>query len=213
MISSQFNIENYYNQKIMFGKNGYALFNLFFMEALKKDLSRTKKQQDVICNMLHGLDEFYYENEIRIIRIWTNKKISITLDKMLDDNTYYIFEGMDYHPGLKNKIINYLKDVPFYNATIWMQKQQLKDYQEYAANAYRLSQKFIDNSRPKYFEESKNFVRGELKLDVKQEDVSLAIIYSSSQISKYNDGSEIFGKYYKDGENVLQTYSELKPCQ
>jgi hypothetical protein len=191
MVSSQFNIENYYNQKIMFGKKGYALFNLFFLERLIKKLSNAEEKQD-----------------IKVVRIWTDKNVIITPDKMLDDNTYYIFEGIGHHPLLKYRIINYLKEVPFYTATIYMQKQKLKEYQEYAANVYRLSQKFIENNTIKCFEDNNNFVKEVLKLDIKQEDVSLAIVYSSDKITGNNDGSEIFEKYYKEGENVLQTYEK-----
>ena len=193
MVSSQFNIENYYNQKIMFGKKGYALFNLFFLERLK-------------AFQISG-------SGIKVVRIWTSKNINITQNTMLDDNIYYIFEGIGFHPSLKYRITNYLKDVPFYTATIYMQKQQLKNYQEYAANAYRLSQKFIESNTIKCFEDNNDFVKEILKLDVKQEDVSLAIVYSCDKISKYNDGSEIFEKYYEKIENVLQTYVEIESCQ
>lgn len=206
MVSSQFNVENYYNQKIMFGKKGYVLFNLFFMEKLMKELSINKIMQNDFCEF----NDFLSEREIKVVRIWTNKNISITQDKMLDDNTYYIFEGIGSHPSLKYRITNYLKDVPFNKATIYMQNQQIKDYQEYAANTHRLSQKFIESSKIKGFEESKNFVKEVLKLDVKQEDVVLVIVYSSDNISKESDGSEIFGTYYEDGENVLQAYPEIE---
>ena len=37
--------------------------------------------------------------------------------------------------------------------------------------------------------------------------------YSSDRINKSNDGSEVFGKYYEEGENVLQAYAEIEPCQ
>lgn len=50
-------------------------------------------------------------------------------------------------------------------------------------------------------------------LDVEQEDISLAIVYSSNKIQEYNDGSEIFGRYYEEGEKVLQVYIETEPCQ
>ena len=96
---------------------------------------------------------------------------------------------------------------------LYICKQQLKNYQEYAANAYRLSQKFIESNTIKCFEDNNDFVKEVLKLDVKQEDVSLAIVYSCDKISKYNDGSEIFEKYYEKRENVLQTYVEIESCQ
>lgn len=213
MVSSQFNIENYYNQKIMFGKKGYVLFNLFFLERLIKELTITEVGQNNCYGFPSVFDDFFCGKEIRVVRIWTNKNINITRNKMLDDNTYYIFEGIGYHPSLKYRITNYLKDIPFYTATIYMQRQQLKAYQEYPANAHRLSQKFIENNTIRCFEDNNNFVKEVLKLDVKQEDISLAIVYSSNNISKYNDGSEIFGKYYKEGENVLQEYLEIESCQ
>ncbi len=94
-----------------------------------------------------------------------------------------------------------------------MQRQELKAYQEYPANAHRLSQKFIESNTIKCFEDNNNFVKEVLKLDVEQEDISLAIVYSSNKIQEYNDGSEIFGRYYEEGEKVLQVYIETEPCQ
>lgn len=35
--------------------------------------------------------------------------------------------------------------------------------------------------------------------------------YSSDRINKSNDGSEVFGKYYEEGENVLQAYKTFSP--
>lgn len=213
MVSSQFNIENYYNQKIMFGKRGYVLFNLFFLERLIKELPITEVVQDNCYGFPSIFNDFSCGKEIRVVRIWTNKNINITRNKMLDDNTYYIFEGIGYHPSLKYRIINHLKDVPFNKSTLYMQRQELKAYQEYPANAHRLSQKFIESNTIKCFEDNNNFVKEVLKLDVEQEDISLAIVYSSNKIQEYNDGSEIFGRYYEEGEKVLQVYIETEPCQ
>ncbi len=195
MVLSQFNIENYYSQKIMFGRRGYALFNSFFIQRLKMELMKEEKQ------------------DIKVVRIWTNRNLNIKRNKMLDDNIYYIFEGIGSHPSLKYRITNYLKDVPFGAAIIYMQRQQLTDYQCYAANAYKLSQKFIDSSTIKCFEDHNDFCKEILKLDLNQEDISLAIIYSSNKFYNYNDGSEILGKYYEEGENVLQQYMEMESYQ
>lgn len=210
MVSSQFNVENYYNQKIMFGKKGYVLFNLFFLKRLIKELPVTEVRNDCFFAFPDVFDDFLNRREIKVVRIWTNKDVNITPNKMLDDNTYYIFEGVGNHPMLKYRITNYLKDVPFHTATIYMKKQQLKDYQEYAANTNRLSQRFIESNTIKCFEDNNNFVKEVLKLDVKQEDISLAIVYTSNNINIYNDESEIFEKYYCEEESVLLIYGELE---
>lgn len=206
MVLSQFNVENYHNQKIMFGKNGYVLFNRFFLERLIKELPITEVGNDYLGIFSNWGDQ----RKIQVVRIWTNKDVNITPDKMLDDNTYYILEGVGNHPMLKNKITNYLKDVPFQTAIIYMEKQQLIDYQEYAANTNRLSRKFIESNRIESFEDNNNFVKEVLKLDVKQEDVSLAIVYTFDETNRDNDGSEIFERYYGEKERVLQMYRELE---
>ena len=71
MVSSQFNVENYYNQKIMFGKKGYVLFNLFFLERLKKELPITEDY-----GVQSVFNDSFSEREIRVVRIWTNKNIT-----------------------------------------------------------------------------------------------------------------------------------------
>ena len=49
-----------------------------------------------------------------------NKSFNLSLQDMLDEQTYYIIEGTGYHPSLKSRITNYSKDVPYYSATIFM---------------------------------------------------------------------------------------------
>lgn len=205
MVSSQFNIDNYYNQKIMFGKNGYVLFNLFFLKRLEKELY-SKKVRCEVNDFYKMSNSMQSKAEIKIVRIWTNRNINIKPEQMLDDNVFYIFEGIGYHPALKPKITNYIKDVPFSKAYIYMSKQQLEEYKGYSANIYRLSQKFIDENMILCFEDS-NWIKEELKLNLEKDDIALAIEYSSYQMNQDNDGSEIFEKYYEEGVRVLQTYS------
>lgn len=207
MVFSQFNIDNYCNQMLMFGKRGYVLFNRFFIKKLRGRWNgNDKKFLGFPVNMFSGES---YENNIRIVRIWVKRNTNISLDKMLDDNTYYIFEKTEEHPNLKKKIVNYLKDVPFNRGTIYMEKQQLTAYQCYAANTYKLSQKFIDSNPIKNYEDNSDFCKEILKLNIKKADVSLAIVYSSNDLKEYCDESEIFESFYDEGESVLQCYANL----
>lgn len=182
-ILSRFKIDNYYEQKLMFGKNGYALFNKFFVDELNK---------------LNGAG-----NKIRVVRIWYNKSFNLSLQDMLDEQTYYIIEGTGYHPSLKSRITNYSKDVPYYSATIFMHEQTFNDYKNYSANVYRLSQKFIQDEEIFTIENSNNFCKEDLKLNIAEEDVSLAIVYQD-EVRIFDDGSEILKKYCKD--TILQSY-------
>lgn len=206
MVLSQFNIDNYYSQKIMFGKKGYTLLNQFFLERLSGEMAIESDGQDQGGLIQNGCEKIVGRKKITVIRVWTRRNIEMTLDSMLDDHTYYIFEGMGDHPSLKYRITSYLRDVPFHRAIIYMSEKQFNDYQCYAANAYRLSQKFIESNIIRSYEECGGFCERVLKLNVRQEDISLAIVYSFDGNSGYSDGSQIFEGYFDEGKTVLQNY-------
>lgn len=86
---------------------------------LIKELPVTEVRNDCFFAFPDVFDDFLNRREIKVVRIWTNKDVNITPNKMLDDNTYYIFEGGGNHPMLKYRITNYLKDVPFNTAIIY----------------------------------------------------------------------------------------------
>lgn len=188
VISSQFNLKNYVNQKIMFGKEGYALFNTFFIKKLMENANES----------------------MQVVRIWTRTNCGLSIDKILDKDTYFIYEGVGSHPTLKSRITNYLNGVPYYNATIYMPEKELRDYQNYAANVYKLSQKFIGETNIQTYKKTESgFCNDKLKLEMNIEEITLAIVYKASSFSNQYDGSEILKSLVSKDDDFLQWYRSV----
>ena len=168
---SNFRLDNFKDQKVIFTKNGYAILNKYFMNK---------------------------NNINRVIRIWTRKDIKIMTTYINDNFTAYVFEGCGSHPSLKSEIINYKKNImkPS-NACIHLLDTDFADYQTWAANIYRLSQTFIQqNCISKYSYSNNDYMKKNFNIDLSVEDVSLVIDYKYNEIE--DDGSHIFSTYFDD---------------
>lgn len=183
IITSQFNITNYYNQKLIFGKQGYTLFNYFFFKRLQEQ-----------------------NGNIKIVRIWTKENMLFTVNRMLDENFYYVFEGAGSHPYLKPQIKNYCTDTPFKRANIYMKDKDIQIYAYQKSNLYKLSRKFCTENKIHKFEEYNDFCKQIIKLDIDQETISLIIVYSLNDLDLWQDEYKIFENYYSNGEDILEIY-------
>ncbi len=181
--TSQFSIANYYDQKLAFGKQGYILFNDFLLKKLKEQ----------------------YEG-VKIVRIWTRENMTFTVNEMIDENFYYIFEGVGYHPYLKPKIKNYCDDTPFNKADIYMSAEDIQTYKVQKSNLYKLSREFYEYNTINDYTTINNFCQQEIKLDIDQKKISLAIVYSLNDLYSGYSEYKIFGKYYSSGEDILEKY-------
>lgn len=180
---SQFSVANYYDQKIMFGKKGYILFNIFFLKKLKEQ-----------CK------------DIKIVRIWTKENMSFTVNEMLDENFYYIFEGVGCHPYLKPKIKNYCTDTPFYKANIYMRDEDIQVYKNQKSNLYKLSKQFYDENIILDHTKINNFCEQKIKLNMDQKNITLVIVYSLNDLCLWYSEYKIFDNYYSNGEDILERY-------
>ncbi len=183
--TSQFSIANYYEQKLAFGKQGYILFNNFFLKKLK---------------------EQYKDKDIKIVRIWTKKNMSFSVDEMVDENFYYVFEGVGYHPYLKPQIKNYRTDTPFCIANIYMKDEDIQIYKNQKSNLYKLSRQFYENNQICDYSKINNFCGQTIKLNIDQNNISLAIVYSLNDLNLWYDEYKIFESYYSNGEDILERY-------
>lgn len=181
--TSQFNITNYYDQKLIFGKQGYTLFNYFFLRKLQEQ-----------------------NNDIKIARIWTKENMPFTVNKMLDENFYYVFEGVGSHPYLKPQIKNYCTDTPFARANIYMKDKDIQIYENQKSNLYKLSRQFYTENAIHKFKEDNDFCKQIIKLDIDQETISLIIVYSLNDLDSWYGEYKIFENYYSNGEDILETY-------
>lgn len=181
--TSQFNITNYYEQKLAFGKQGYILFNYFFLKRIQENYG-----------------------DIKVVRIWTKKNMLFSVDKMLDENFYYVFEGVGSHPYLKPRIKNYCTDTPFDKANIYMKDEDIQIYKDQKSNLYKLSKQFYDENQIHMFREYNDFSKQIIKLDIDQEDICLVIVYSLDDLFLQNGEYKIFDNYYSNGEDILERY-------
>lgn len=178
-VMSKMKLKNYHMQKILFGKNGYSLYNKYFLSKLKIR---------------------------KVIRIWTSKKIEFDLKWFIDDDIFYILEGIGYHPNLKNEITHYCDKSPFRKGIIYLHNQDYSDYRSYAANLYKLSEKFCDSNRILFLEDIDT--KSEFGLNIGMENVTLIIEHTQEQLSQSDDGSDIFEEYF--GDNALLKYIKNK---
>lgn len=181
--TSQFNIANYYNQKLIFGKQGYTLFNCFFLKKLQEQ-----------------------NGDIKIVRIWTTENMSFTVNKMLDENFYYVFEGVGSHPYLKPQIKNYCTDTPFCKANIYMRGEDVQIYKNQKSNLYKLSKEFYENNTIYDYTENNNFCQQEIKLNIDPKKFSLVIVYALRDLNFGYKEYKIFENYYSNGEDILEMY-------
>lgn len=168
-ITGAFKLDNFKDHKLFFINTGYAVFNQYFL-----DINNIKK----------------------VIRIWTRKEIKDIQCLITSDNIAYIFEGIGSHPNLKSEIVNYKKNMlnPS-KVTLHLLEKDYCDYQNWAANIYKLSQKFIqDNTIIRYNSNDNNYMLSKFNLNVSTDDIALAVEYEYREIE--NDGSDIFTTYF-----------------
>lgn len=174
-VMSKMKLKNYHLQKILFGKNGYSLYNKYFLSKL---------------------------NIRKVIRIWTSKKIEFDLKWFLADDIFYILEGTGYHPNLKNEITHYCDRSVFSKGTIYLHNQDYSDYRCYAANIYKLSERFCDSNKILLLENID--VKSEFGLNIGMENITLIIEHKQEQLNQSDDGSDILEEYF--GDDVLLRY-------
>lgn len=178
-VTSDFRVTNFKDQKLIFTKNGYGLFNSFFMQrnALK-----------------------------RVVRIWVKKGVNLRVLKECDSETAYILEGTGGHPYLKNKIVAFRDGYEICeNAKIYMPILDYEDYQNWSANIYKLGKNFINNNVIHRFDLSQeNYIREKFQLDIDTAEVVLAIEYNFNNSKK--DSSFIFEEYFKN-EAIMPFYN------
>ena len=132
--------------------------------------------------------------------------MTFTVNEMIDENFYYIFEGVGYHPYLKPKIKNYCDDTPFNKADIYMSAEDIQTYKVQKSNLYKLSREFYEYNTINDYTTINNFCQQEIKLDIDQKKISLAIVYSLNDLYSGYSEYKIFGKYYSSGEDILEKY-------
>lgn len=167
---SKLKLKNYNSQKILFGKNGYSLYNKYFLSKLKPK---------------------------KVIRIWTKEKIEFDLINFTSDEYLYILEGVGHHPNLKSEITSYCDDKSlFNNGIIYLYKREYENYRSYLANIYKLSDKFCKKNKIEFLESVD--MKSKFSIDIQVDKVSLIIEYKIEDLDLSYDGSDVFEKYFED---------------
>ncbi|MTK07690.1 MAG: hypothetical protein F8N38_11475 [Hungatella sp.] len=164
-------IKNYNNQILMFGKKGYSIYNNFFIHKIQPQ---------------------------KILRIWTKNSININVDDFIESDTYYIFEGLGYHPGLKSRIVNYREKSFSSYAKIYLYKDDHEYYCYAASTRERLREDFRNSSVFAFLDEVD--VKKQWGLEIDKENITLIIEYSNFYDKE--DGSIIFDDYFSDNYTI-----------
>lgn len=172
-------IKNYNNQTLMFGKNGYSIYNNFFISKIKPK---------------------------KVLRIWTKSSIEISLDDLQDSDTYYIFEGVGTHPGLKSKILNYNEKTFCYYSKIYLNKKDHFNYCNAASMRERLREDF--RTSPVFSFLDGVDVKNYWGIDIDKEKVTLVIEYSNFYYKE--DGSIIFNDYFTNSYKIQYQIPEVE---
>lgn len=167
---SKLKLKNYSSQKILFGKNGYSIYNKYFLSKL---------------------------NPKKVIRIWTKEKIEFNLNSFISDEYLYILEGVGYHPNLKSEITSYCDEKSLFNkGIIYLHQKEYDNYRSYLANIYRLSERFCEKNTIRYLESID--MKSKFSIDIEVDKVSLIIEYKLEDLDSSYDGSDVFEKYFED---------------